>query len=125
MLAVVAEGPPRVAAELARQAGVSASVVRSMADAGLLKPVTLEQQIDLDKPDWDHPRPVLSPSQAEAAAALVNAVERSVDTKEDDGFLSSCWMGSQALAKRRFILKRLPQRLRLAARFWLCCRRLP
>ena len=86
VLAVVAEGPPRVAAELARQAGVSASVVRSMADAGLLKPVTLEQQIDLDKPDWDHPRPVLSPSQAEAAAALVNAVERSVDTKEDDGF---------------------------------------
>jgi primosomal protein N' (replication factor Y) len=86
VLAVVAEGLPRVAADLARKAGVSASVVRSMADSGLLKPVTLEQKIDLDKPNWDHPRPILSPSQAEAAASLVNAVERSVDTEEDAGF---------------------------------------
>jgi len=86
VLAVITEGPPRGATDLARSAGVSASVVRSMAVAGLLKTVTLEQHIGLDKPDWDHPRPILSPSQAEAAAALVNAVERSVDTKEDAGF---------------------------------------
>ena len=85
VLAVLAEGPPRVAAELARSAGVSASVVRSMAEAGLLKSVTLQQKIDLDQPDWEHPRPILSPSQAEAATALVTAVERS-SGKDDEGF---------------------------------------
>ncbi|NKB21273.1 MAG: primosomal protein N' [Alphaproteobacteria bacterium] len=86
VLAVLAEGPPRVAAELARSAGVSASVVRSMADAGLLKPVTLQQQLDMDLPDWERPRPILSPSQAEAAAALVAAVEKSVAAADDNGF---------------------------------------
>ncbi len=86
VLDVLADGPPQVAAELARSAGVSASVVRSMADVGLLKSVTLEEQIDFDKPDWNHPRPILSPSQAEAATALVDAVERSVDTEGDAGF---------------------------------------
>ncbi len=85
VLAVLAEGPPRVAADLARSAGVSASVVRSMAEAGLLKSVTLQQQIDLDQPDREHPRPILSPSQAAAATALITAVEQS-SAKDDEGF---------------------------------------
>tara|TARA_Y100001936_G_scaffold254175_1_gene326422 strand:- start:19670 stop:21814 length:2145 start_codon:yes stop_codon:yes gene_type:complete len=86
VLAVLAEGPPRVAAELARSAGVSPSVVRSMADAGLLKPITLEQHLDLEKPDWERPRPILSPSQAEAAKALTDAVEVANDQDTDEGF---------------------------------------
>src|SRR5690606_13417233 len=39
VLAAIADGPPRPAAELAREAGVGQSVVKGLVDAGVLQPV--------------------------------------------------------------------------------------
>ena len=85
VLGALAKARPMLAAELARSAGVSASVVRSMAKVGLLKPVMIEQQIQSDIPDWEQPKPILSPSQAAAAAALVKEVGK-LDEASDTGF---------------------------------------
>jgi primosomal protein N' (replication factor Y) len=73
VLAALAEGP-RGGPELARAAGVSAGVIRGMADAGLILPVTLPPRPPFAPPDPDHPGPALSASQEEAAAALRAAV---------------------------------------------------
>ncbi len=83
VLASLADGPPRSAAEIGRAAGVSASVVRGMADIGLLKPVSVTPSIDLPVPDWQRRGPVLSDAQAKAATSLVCDVERSGG---EDGF---------------------------------------
>ena len=72
--AVLADGAPRSTAELAREAGVSTSVVRAMAQAGLLTPVSLPIRPPFARPHPEHPGPLLSPPQAEAAAALREAV---------------------------------------------------
>jgi primosomal protein N' (replication factor Y) len=72
VLAVLADGQPRGSGELARAAGVSAGVLRGMAGAGLLRPVTLLQAAP--QPDPLHPGPVLSAAQGEAATALRQAV---------------------------------------------------
>jgi len=71
VLATVAEGPPRPAAGLAREAGVSPGVVRAMADAGLLRTVALAEEPNLPAPDWRRRGPDLSPDQRDAVAALV------------------------------------------------------
>lgn len=76
---------PQPAAKIAKDAGVSPSVVRSMADVGLLAPISLIQRADLPQPDWQSPGPHLSPAQADAAAALVDSVKRSA-AKPEDGF---------------------------------------
>lgn len=86
VLGVLAKAQPMLAAELARSAGVSASVVRSMAKVGLLKPVMIEQKIKSDVPDWEQPKPILSPSQAAAAAVLVKEVGKLVDEASDTGY---------------------------------------
>ncbi|MBT5048307.1 MAG: primosomal protein N' [Rhodospirillaceae bacterium] len=85
VLDILTDKPPHPAAKIAKDAGVSPSVVRSMADAGLLSPVSLIQRADLPEPDWRSPGPRLSPAQADAAAALVDSVERSA-AKPEDGF---------------------------------------
>ncbi len=69
VLAVLAEGP-RGGGELARLAGVSAGVIRSMADAGLLTKVAMAAAAPFARLDADHPGPTLGPDQAIAAAAL-------------------------------------------------------
>ena len=83
VLATLGEGPPQSAAHIGRAAGVSAAVVRGMADAGLLRPVSVTPEIDLPVPDWQRPGPTLSKAQEDAARALVGDVERA---GEDDGF---------------------------------------
>ncbi len=65
---------PRTGAAIARDAGVSAGVVRGMADAGLLLPTILPAAAAFAWPDPTHPGPALSPAQAEAGAALRAAV---------------------------------------------------
>ena len=65
---------PRATADLARAAGVSAGVVRGMADAGLLVPAPLPAAAPFAIPDPDHPGRVLSPDQEAAAAILRQAV---------------------------------------------------
>ncbi len=51
VLALVAEGPLLTAAELARLAGVSSSVVRGLADCGALEPVPLPKDMPFERPD--------------------------------------------------------------------------
>ena len=73
VLAALADGPPRPATELAREAGVGVGVVTGLAAAGVLERVPL-QEGPLLRPDPQRPGPDLSPDQANAAASLVAAV---------------------------------------------------
>jgi len=59
---------------LAQAAGVSSSLLRGMADAGLIAPVTLPVVPPFQRPDPSHPRPTLSEDQEAAAAELRAAV---------------------------------------------------
>ncbi len=75
VMAAVENGPPRTAAELAREAGVSNGVVKGLAQAGALMTVALAASPIPPKPDPDHPGPELSADQEAAARHLVAAVE--------------------------------------------------
>ncbi len=59
VLAEAADGPPRPAAELARAAGVSPSVVRRLAAAGALVAVELPPGAVFRRPDWRRAGPTL------------------------------------------------------------------
>ncbi len=74
VLEALAAAEPSSTTDLARAAGVSAAVVRRMAQAGLLEPVPLAPARPFARPDPDHPGPALSPDQAHAASALRAAV---------------------------------------------------
>ncbi|TVQ36737.1 MAG: primosomal protein N' [Geminicoccaceae bacterium] len=65
----------RSAADLARAAGVSAAVVKGLADAGWLVPGELPEP-PLPRPDPHRPGPSLSAPQEEAAGQLREAVKR-------------------------------------------------
>ena len=71
---LLADRIPRTGAALARDAGVSAAVIRGMAASGQLLPTILPSAPPFRAPDPLHPGPVLSPAQAEAAAMLRQAV---------------------------------------------------
>ncbi|MEE4316715.1 MAG: primosomal protein N', partial [Erythrobacter sp.] len=60
--------------ELAAQAGVSEGVLRGMANAGLIEPVTVAIDRPYPAADPDHDPPDLSPEQSAVAARLVEAV---------------------------------------------------
>ena len=60
--------------DLARAAGVSAAVIRGLADAGALLAVPLAVPAPFARPDPDHPGPTLSPDQHAAASALCAGV---------------------------------------------------
>ncbi|MHA1569251.1 MAG: replication restart helicase PriA, partial [Alphaproteobacteria bacterium] len=74
VLAVLADGPPRPGPELAREAGVSPSVVKGLADAGLLARVAIAPPTAAGVPDPDYASPILSPDQGAAAAEIVAQV---------------------------------------------------
>jgi primosomal protein N' (replication factor Y) len=71
VLAVLAEGPARPTAELAREAGVGSGVVKALAQAGLIEPVSLPERPAFALPDGNRPGPTLSADQRKAAEALV------------------------------------------------------
>ena len=73
VLAALRNGP-RASSDLIREAEVGAGVIRAMADAGLILPAALPMQRPFTPPDPAYPGPTLSPVQAEAAAALREAV---------------------------------------------------
>ena len=73
VLAALASGPLGTTA-LARAAGVSPGVVRSLADAGALLPVALAGEAP-PRPDPTHPGPTLSAAQETAAGHLRAAVD--------------------------------------------------
>ena len=70
VLAALAGGPPRPAAELAREAGVGTSVVRGLAAAGALVEVQVPPASRFADPDWRRPGLPLSRDQAQAAQSL-------------------------------------------------------
>ncbi|MGL4966871.1 MAG: primosomal protein N' [Inquilinus sp.] len=74
VLALLEDGPPRLPAELAREAGCGAGVVKGMAEAGLLETVLLPGFDPVPQPDLARPRAVLGESQREAADRLIDAV---------------------------------------------------
>ncbi|MDD9877428.1 MAG: primosomal protein N' [Magnetovibrio sp.] len=74
VLAAAADGPPRGAADLAREAGVSPGVVKGLAEAGGLRALALAPVGLPPAPDPDHPGPELSEEQQNAAGPLVGAV---------------------------------------------------
>ena len=70
-------GPPRTPAELAEEAGCGVTVVRGLAEAGLLEPVLL-QPTRLGRPDWSREGPTLSGDQGFAAEDLRQRVASGV-----------------------------------------------
>jgi len=89
VLALTAEGPPRGAAELAREAGCGAGVVRGLADAGVLEAVAVTPAAPMALPDHRHPGPTLSPDQARAAEALRAALGAGYSATLLDGVTGS------------------------------------
>ena len=85
-----AAGHAHSAAELARAAGVSAGVVKALADEGVLAVRYLEPQESFPEPDPSRPGPALSASQAAAAQALRDMVrERGFGVALLDGVTGS------------------------------------
>jgi primosomal protein N' (replication factor Y) (superfamily II helicase) len=74
VLDALADHEPRATAELARTAHVGASVIRGMADAGLLEPAILPTPPPFAIPNPDHPGTILAPDQEAAAVTLRAAV---------------------------------------------------
>ncbi|MGF1606070.1 MAG: primosomal protein N' [Rhodothalassiaceae bacterium] len=72
----LADGLPRTAADLAREAGVSAGVVLGLEQAGTLSAVALPADPEIAMPDPALPAPALRPEQEEAAQSLRAAVEQ-------------------------------------------------
>ncbi len=64
---------PLPAADLLRQAAVSAAVLRAMAEAGLVAAEAAAPAAAFRCPDPDHPGPALSPAQRDIAARLSQA----------------------------------------------------
>ncbi len=73
VLGTAAERPPMSAVELAREAAVSVSVVRGLAEAGALSAVQIEAEADVPEPDPARPGPTFSSDQAKAAERLAEA----------------------------------------------------
>jgi primosomal protein N' (replication factor Y) (superfamily II helicase) len=74
VLDVLGRQEPRLAADLLREAGVSAAILRGMAEAGLLTSETAAPGAPFQRPDPDYPGPALSARQQEVAAALRQSV---------------------------------------------------
>jgi len=70
VVAVLADGPARPLAELARAAGVGVSVVKGLAKAGVLETVELAPPAAFEAPRPERAGPTLSPDQDAAAATL-------------------------------------------------------
>jgi len=70
----VADGPPRTATDLAREAAVGTSVVRGLVEAGGLTTVSMSAGPVTGRPDPDKAGPVLSSDQEASADNLVDQV---------------------------------------------------
>jgi primosomal protein N' (replication factor Y) len=74
VLDALARREPRLAADLFREAGVSAAVLRGMTDAGLVAAEITAPDDPFQRPDADHQGPELSAQQQEVAIVLRRAV---------------------------------------------------
>lgn len=85
---VLGEGPPRPAAELAREAGAGPTVIAGLVRAGLLVAVGQAPQASA-VPDWRRAGPALSAEQAAAAEALRAAIGAGYSVTLLDGVAGS------------------------------------
>ena len=74
VLALLQDGPPRTAAEIARKANVGTAVVRGLAALGTIEAVSVREISVFGRPDTRRAGPILSDAQADAANALREAV---------------------------------------------------
>ena len=74
VLALLQDGPPRTAAEIARKANVGTAVVRGLAALGTVEAVSVREVSAFGRPDTRRAGPILSDAQADAANALREAV---------------------------------------------------
>jgi primosomal protein N' (replication factor Y) len=88
VLAVLEDGPPRAAPELAREAGVGSGVLRGLQGLGLIEPVTLPPP-PYGRPDPAAPGPQLSSAQAAAAQSLAGRVGAGFSATLLDGVTGS------------------------------------
>ena len=70
VIALLRDGPPRTATEIARLAGVSAGVVRGLTTLGVLEAVTMRDVATFGRPHLSRTGPGLSQVQGAAANAL-------------------------------------------------------
>ena len=82
VLDLLADGLPRTSSEISREAGVSSSVVKGLAETGALSAVDRLVDLPFPEPMSDYAKVELSPAQAKAADGLVAAV--------NDGQFSVC-----------------------------------
>ncbi|MEM9572641.1 MAG: primosomal protein N' [Pseudomonadota bacterium] len=76
VLAAAEQLGPASAADLAREAGVSSSVIKGLAEAGSLAADALPTDLPYPGPDPDRTGPILTTEQADAGQALRDAVKR-------------------------------------------------
>ena len=88
VLAVLADGKPRLQGELARAAGVGTSVVRGLLKLGWLQTVSIERAPP-PSPDGTRPGPDLSADQHQAADALARKVGAGFSVTLLDGVTGS------------------------------------
>lgn len=74
VLAVLAEGPARPLADLAREAGCGTSVVKGLVGLGLVEAVPTAPDPEIPVPDWRRSGVALNPDQEAAVAKLQQAV---------------------------------------------------
>ena len=105
VLDVLADGPPRPTAELAREAGVGVGVVKSLAAAGALVAIELPPPAAFEAPDPECAGPTLSAAQANAAATLSKKVR-------DGGFAVTALDGVTGAGKTEVYFEAIAQALR-------------
>jgi primosomal protein N' (replication factor Y) (superfamily II helicase) len=116
VLALAADGPPRSAADLAREAGVGTSVIKGLVSSGALIAIDLPPPLPFGTPDPDVAGPTLSAEQQAAAATLSDAVAA-------HEFAVTLLDGVTGSGKTEVYTRRLRQRCGTAARSWCCCPR--
>ncbi|MDO8606012.1 MAG: primosomal protein N' [Phaeospirillum sp.] len=89
VLETVERLPPLTVADLAREAGVGAAVVKGLIEAGALETITLPRPPLFRMPDVTLAAAVLSPDQRAAADALVAAVGNGFSVSLIDGVTGS------------------------------------
>ncbi len=80
---------PKMLSELADEAGVSSSVVKSLADAGVLNPIEIKRKFEFDMPNPDHPGYELTINQTKAADVLTSKVAKGFSVTLLDGVTGS------------------------------------
>ncbi|MEQ8320159.1 MAG: primosomal protein N' [Rhodospirillales bacterium] len=115
VIAFLRDNPPLSAADIAREAGCGAAVVKGLADAGVLAAVKVQPDSDWPVPDPDRAGVTLSAAQAGAADVLCDAVGNGFGVTLIDGVPGSGKTEvyfeavAKALSEGRQILVMLPE----------------